>query len=434
MVKSPKRLITMRLVSDLDWRILLLIVPCFSLLIFFSISSAATAATLNTISSFAPLKSFFSNRTPQRSDILLNSPSPPARVPARDRARKEELNGSRIAVCLVGGARRFELTGPSIMEKILNEYPNSDLFLHSPLDLNAFKFSLLKTAPRIAAIRIFQPKPIPETEPQLRVLTARNSPNGIQGLLQYFNLVEGCLTMIKAYQKDKNFTYDWIVRTRVDGYWNAPLGPEYFVPGKYVVPAGSNYGGLNDRFGVGDLNTSTVALSRLALVPQLDSSGLHQVNSETAFRAQLTTQGIPYLTKRIPFCVVSDRRYEFPPARFGVPVAAMSSPGPLSGAKCRPCEPVCQGPCVADVIGSLIKGWSWTDWANGSLQLCDAHGEWEKGWEKRFDRVAGSKLARARKRVGALRLKDCVKDFEEMRNRTSNWDAPAASEICKLGL
>ena len=170
----------MRLVSDLDWRILLLIVPCFSLLIFFSISSAATAATLNTISSFAPLKSFFSNRTPQRSDVLLNSPSPPARVPARDRAKKEELNGSRIAVCLVGGARRFELTGPSIMEKILNEYPNSDLFLHSPLDLNAFKFSLLKTAPRIAAIRIFQPKPIPETEPQLRVLTARNSPNGIQ--------------------------------------------------------------------------------------------------------------------------------------------------------------------------------------------------------------------------------------------------------------
>ncbi|RVW50911.1 hypothetical protein CK203_071276 [Vitis vinifera] len=384
MVKSPKRLITMRLVSDLDWRILLLIVPCFSLLIFFSISSAATAATLNTISSFAPLK-----------------------VPARDRAKKEELNGSRIAVCLVGGARRFELTGPSIMEKILNEYPNSDLFLHSPLDLNAFKFSLLKTAPRIAAIRIFQPKPIPETEPQLRVLTARNSPNGIQGLLQYFNLVEGCLTMIKAYQKDKNFTYDWIVRTRVDGYWNAPLGPEYFVPGKYVVPAGSNYGGLNDRFGVGDLNTST-------------GTAHHQ--------------GIPHLTKRIPFCVVSDRRYEFPPARFGVPVAAMSSPGPLSGAKCRPCEPVCQGPCVADVIGSLIKGWSWTDWANGSLQLCDAHGEWEKGWEKRFDRVAGSKLARARKRVGALRLKDCVKDFEEMRNRTSNWDAPTASEICKLGL
>lgn len=177
MVKSPRNLITMRWVSDLDWRVLLVIVPCFSLLIFFSIS---TAATLDTISSFTPLKSFFSNRAPQVPDIPFNSTSPPARVPAGDQVKSKGLNGSRIAVCLVGGARRFELTGPSIIEKILNEYPNSDLFLHSPLDGNAFKLSLLKTAPRIAAVRIFQPKPIPETEPQLRVLTARNSPNGIQ--------------------------------------------------------------------------------------------------------------------------------------------------------------------------------------------------------------------------------------------------------------
>ena len=163
----------MKWVSDLDWRVLIFAVPCFSLLIFFSISSAATTATLNSISSFAPLKPFFSSRAPQSPGVQSNSTPPPARVPAW-------LNGSRIAVCLVGGARRFELTGPSIMEKILNQYPNSDLFLHSPLDQNAFKFSLLKTSPKIAAVRIFRPEPIPETEPQLRVLTARNSPNGIQ--------------------------------------------------------------------------------------------------------------------------------------------------------------------------------------------------------------------------------------------------------------
>lgn len=337
-------------------------------------------------------------------------------------------------MCLVGGARRFELTGPSIVERILKVYPNSDLFLHSPLDTSAFKFSFLRTAPRIAAVRIFEPKPIPETESQARVLTASGSPNGIQGLLQYFHLVEECLTMIKAYQAQNNFTYDWIVRTRVDGYWSAPLGPENFVPGQYVVPPGSSYGGLNDRLGIGNFITSTVALSRLSLIPLLDSAGFRLLNSETAFRAQLTTNNVSYITKRVPFCVVSDRQYEFPPARYGVPVAALSSPGPLSGAKCRPCTAVCYGPCVGSAMDRLNRGWSWTEWANGALQLCDAHGEWEKGWERVYDKTCGKKLAAARKWVSRLKLKQCVDDFEKMKGRTGNWDAPPAVDICRLGL
>lgn len=83
-------------------------------------------------------------------------------------------------MCLVGGARRFELTGPSIIERILKVYNNSDLFIHSPLDSNAYKYVLLNDAPRIAAVKIFDPKPIPVTESAARVLTASNSPNGVQ--------------------------------------------------------------------------------------------------------------------------------------------------------------------------------------------------------------------------------------------------------------
>ncbi|KAF8405521.1 hypothetical protein HHK36_010428 [Tetracentron sinense] len=254
------------------------------------------------------------------------------------------------------------------------------------------------------------------------------------GLLQYFSLVEGCLTMINAYQKQNNFTYDWVVRTRVDGYWSAPLDPDNFVPGKYVVPPGSSFAGLNDRIGIGDMNSSTVALSRLALIPQLDTAGFHQLNSESAFKAQLTVGGVSYITKRIPFCIISDRKYSFPPMQYGVPVASLGSPGPLSGAKCRPCKAVCAGPCVADVMGTLYKWWSWTDWGNGTLQLCDAHADWEKGWEKIFDRVAGKKLAYVRKRLGKLALTGCVQDFEDMKKRTVIWDAPPATDICRLGL
>ncbi|CAL5383369.1 unnamed protein product [Camellia sinensis] len=516
-------------VSDLDWRVLLLILP-LSLLLFLSLSSSSSPFT--SLPSFPPLKSILYNRTTP-SPNLSRSPPPIPPPPNTNESETSRLERSRMAVCLVGGARRFELTGPSIVAKILKVYPNSDLFLHSPMDSNAFKFSLLKIAPKIASVKIFQPKPIPETESELRVLTASNSPNGIQrkpsgkwrkmeengggggggggrggtggarsstqplssavgwlfaqprssaqpavaastqarlrlapppppsilmapssfsspsfssssssiflhfpegGLLQYFNLVEGCLKMIKAYQDQNNITYDWIVRTRVDSYWSGPLTPDNFVPGQYLVPPGSSYGGLNDRLGIGDFNTSAVALSRLSLIPQLNSAGFRQLNSETAFRAQLATQRVPYITKRVPFCIVTDRRYEFPPAHYGVPVAAMSSPGPLSGAKCRPCTAACSGSCVENVMSRLDKGWSWTDWANGTLQLCNAHGEWEKGWERVFDRAAGKKLAAARKRVWEMKMKQCVDDFEEMKRRTAIWDTPAVAEICRVGL
>lgn len=98
------------------------------------------------------------------------------------------MEKSKIAVCLVGGARRFELTGPSIMEKILRVYPNADLFLNSPLDQNSFKLRLLKDVPRLAWVRIFEPKPINETEPMVRVLTPMNSPNGIKVIINSFLL------------------------------------------------------------------------------------------------------------------------------------------------------------------------------------------------------------------------------------------------------
>lgn len=413
-MKSPAKILTQfpKRALDLDWRLLFLILFSATFLTYVSLSSSAATVFLS-LPKLAPFKSIFRGHN--------DRPVQP-------------LNGSRIAVCLVGGARRFELTGPSIVERLLRVYENSDLFLHCPLDSNAYKLQLLNDAPRIASVRIFKPQLITETESQARVLTPSNSPNGIQGLLQYFSLVEGCLTMIKAYQEKNNFTYDWIIRTRVDGYWSDPLGPENFIPGKYLVPPGSSYGGLNDRFGVGDYNTSVVALSRLSLIPQLDSAGLTQLNSETAFKAQLSTQNVQFTTQRLPFCVVSDRKYGYPLARSGVPVAALSSRGPLSGAKCRPCKPVCSGSCVGPIMSGLYRSWSWTEWANNTLELCDAHGEWEDGWEKYFDDAAGEKLASARKKIWALNMHKCVEGFEKFKNRSAHWYGPTSAEICGLGL
>ncbi|KAL9261468.1 hypothetical protein AKJ16_DCAP04524 [Drosera capensis] len=363
------------------------------------------------------------------STIRLSPPKPPPPV------NRTELARSRIAVCLVGGARRFELTGPSIVEKLLKEYPNADVFLNSPFDENSYKLLVLKSAPQVVAVRVFEQRWLEETRESERVLSSEGSPNGIQGLLQYFNLVEGCISLIQHHETRFNFTYDWIIRTRVDGFWPGPLNPNSFIRGHYVVPPGSAYGGLNDRLGIGEHDISMVALARHSLVPTLDSAGFSQLNSESAFKAQLTLHNIPHITMPQPFCILSDRVYVFPPVRFDVPVLSLTSRGEMSGAKCRPCRPACVGPCVGRVMNGLEKGWSWAEEWNGSnVDLCDARGEWEVGWEGVFDRVVGPELAESRRRAGRLSVEECARDWEEMREKTSFWESPSIGEICKLGL
>lgn len=178
MFQSPRKFVTpfTKCVSDLNWRLTGLIIPLVLFITFFSLHYSSSTSS-NGFSAFYPVQQFLFNLP-----FKFISEEDPV-------VSKDELLRSKIAVCLVGGARRFELTGPSIIEMVLKEYPNSDLFLHSPLDKDTFKFSILKFAPNVAAVRIFHPQPLPENEPYVRVLTAHNSPNGIQVISLLFSLI-----------------------------------------------------------------------------------------------------------------------------------------------------------------------------------------------------------------------------------------------------
>ncbi|KAL3693812.1 hypothetical protein R1sor_007463 [Riccia sorocarpa] len=338
----------------------------------------------------------------------------------------------RVAICLVGGARAFELTGLTIKKYVLDVYEHADVFLHVPVDENSHKLTLLKdTSNKLAVARIFVPKNIPVTYKLQEVLTGVNSPNGVQGLLQYFSLVEGCLGMISWYEEMNGFKYDWIIRTRVDGYWRKPLPQlSFFEPEKYYIPIGSSFGGYNDRLGIGTRRTSWAALSRLSLIPKLHELGYRDLNSEKAFKAQLAAENITAEQNEFAFCILTSRKYGWPPGWSGVPVAAIQSAGNLNGAKCRLCHPAATGQYAMQVLSGLDPLWGWMGPVQKGVQLCNSTQDEVSGWEELFDEVSGPKLSLGRKKIKERSREECIQDIKEFGKRWELWEAPDAEELC----
>lgn len=346
-------------------------------------------------------------------------------------AESHNTTQPRVALCLVGGARAFELTAEGILRHLIEGWEDTtpDVFLHAPLDADAHKLTLLggNSAVHLASARIFRQETIPESALHRAVLYGGTSPNGVQGLLQYFHLVEGCLDMIARHERREGIRYDWVARTRVDGFWAGSVPPLSSLDASiYYVPVGSQFGGLNDRFGLGSRNATVAALSRVSLLPLLYSRGRRRLNSEAAFKAQLEEMRVPFETISLPFCILSRRRYS---SWWGVPVASIGTAGALNGAKCRPCTPVAVGVEAERAVRKLSKRWAWPGCVRG-LALCDGSGDWEENWEELYAAAAGRRFEKQRQRVLLRSSAECEADVVRSGKQWATWDAPPAEEIC----
>lgn len=91
-----------------------------------------------------------------------------------------------MAICLAGGLRAFQLTGPSIAHHLLSSFPEGHVFISSAVDETSHKLFLLNPPPQgppvaqLKGVRFLPQAPLDESTPGARLLSSVGSPNGIQ--------------------------------------------------------------------------------------------------------------------------------------------------------------------------------------------------------------------------------------------------------------
>ncbi|CAI5527780.1 unnamed protein product [Closterium sp. Naga37s-1] len=393
---------------------------------------------------------------------------PAARLPLR--ARLPALPPSRVAICLVGGAREFHLTASTLQRHLLPAYPSAHVFLLAPLDHSAHRLSLLAW-PHLGAARlgelggsaggrvgagegvgggggrgdgdfpgyslvqvsVLPDVPVNETKITDRLLEVVEGSEAQtrQGLMQQFKAVELCVTAITRYERAHAIRYDWILRTRVDGYWMGPPPPLAVLdPIAYTIPGGSDWGGLNDRLGMGGRKASWKALRRLSVLrPLVERGGYSELNAERVYLAQMAFLQVQVARYDFPFCILS-RKKGLP--AFPVAAALSSTSAALNGAKCRPCRPSVVGGQAAKYILALPERIFGAQ--PHGIDLCRAEDDWAADWREIFDKDAGEVPAAARQYMETRTFDECVEDWRYFHQQVPVWNAPPPVSICVRGL
>ena len=254
----------------------------------------------------------------------------------------------------------------------------------------------------------------------------------MQGLLLYFQMVEGCWDSIQAHQRESGKHYDWVLRIRADSYWNGPPPPlDQLDPLNYTLPIGLNFGGWNDRAGIGGPSSSQVALQRLSSLPRVVDT-THHTNSESEYKTMLAASHVNVSQHDFSFCIYT-RRYLTPTLMLplqnnDVPLLSIRTEGPLNGAYCRACTP--------DMIGEealqFYQNFSNPFGSNASPQFCKGSQPPDfEGWGTEFDASAGPEAADIRHDVMNRNFSECVLAFRVLET-SAGYVGPPAEVACQL--
>eukprot|EP00850_Spirogloea_muscicola_P000639 SM000002S05719 [mRNA] locus=s2:1869868:1875480:+ [translate_table: standard] len=341
-----------------------------------------------------------------------------------DGANPDNIPGRKTAICLVGGVRELDLSGTSLKEHLLPAFENADVFVTTMLDKNTHKLSVLKGV-KLVAVKVVSLKALLAREGQIDQgvvddLVADGTPSGKEALLHYYQLVESCFNLIEMYETKKDVMYEQVLWTRIDTFWSSRPHLSRAHAEAYYAPEGSSgtdFGGLNDRLGLGPREYSKAAMMRYTALKDLHAKGLERLGSEGIYKAQLEAAGVPVERLDLPFCIPTHRTFPFPPV--DAPVAPMGTPAARNGIYCRPCKP------LAEVDVALRSNWDMD-------VFCDASTEWEDSWESIFDQMAAPEAAEVRRHVRDRSQEQCLVDVRALlKPLGTQYRGVPAARICK---
>lgn len=212
--------------------------------------------------------------------------------------------GFRTAVCISGYLRSFEQTFERLNNNLLKK-TNADVFIHtwdflgSPLRGFDAKLNRISTRTVLERIeKLYNPIRIvvePAINFPIPVLMHQKNLDGrdINGLLSMFYKMQVCNQLKKDYEKENNFIYDCVVRTRSDLLFMSPFYiDDKMDTNKLYIPHGYDYEGINDQLAYGGSSVMDKFCSIYSNIEKLLMSG-EKLNPERLVRSHIIQNDLP---------------------------------------------------------------------------------------------------------------------------------------------